>query len=721
MPEVSVEFRENYELLRELGRGGMGSVWLARQVNLRREVAVKFVLGPEEAARRFEREAKIMAELTHPNLVGVIDSGVDSGRAYIVLEFVDGESLEHRLQREGKLPESVALPICEQVLGALTFIHQQGVLHRDIKPGNVLLGRDGTAKLSDFGLARWTDRESTFQTREGLVPGSPVYMSPELLLEGKADVSSDLWAMAVTIFQLVSGQLPFRGAEIPTLMGQILNRDPFEDPALEGAFSPGLLEFLRTALSKTRPERYTDAPTFLAALRRSRVRASSAARSAARRTATQLTSSSQRRVVAPTATIATDAAAQTLAPPARLALPFLGFALVAATALALAVAWTRAPSRIPEAGGTGPGLAAEQPRPEMRATLVHDVDLIVRAAMVTVRFTSESPARFHLRSGETPSGLAVASMDDVPSTTHLLRIKGLAPGRRCCWSLTAEGAEATPSASGEVTTLTEKPYWDKPAFQPRAGRHTFLGKNGSGYDEYRNELDGTVMILVPGAEFVMGDRSLSPDAWSSPAHRVRVDSFLLDKVPVTRARYRTFLKATGYKSVTMDTGGIKQWGEQPVSYVNWPDSSEYCRWAGKRLPTEAEWELAAGAAAGRTYPWGNTPPSPNLQCDWYGPHPPEGAQSRPVGSFPKYAGPFGHLDLAGGVRQWCADWIDEDYYSRSPRRNPMGGAPSWDMRRAVRGASYDANAVDFKLWHRFHKFPILKFDDGLGFRGARDL
>lgn len=157
--ELSPELGAEYEIVRELGRGTMGSVWLARHKRLNRNVALKFVRGGGDTAARLRREAKILAGLTHPNLVGILDAGFDGERSYLALEYVDGESLQHRLARQRKLPASEAMSIAEEVAISLEYIHRQGVLHRDLKPGNILLPGTGGVKLADFGLAAWTEKQ----------------------------------------------------------------------------------------------------------------------------------------------------------------------------------------------------------------------------------------------------------------------------------------------------------------------------------------------------------------------------------------------------------------------------------------------------------------------------------------------------------------------------------------------------------------------------------
>ncbi|MBI4871206.1 MAG: SUMF1/EgtB/PvdO family nonheme iron enzyme [Candidatus Riflebacteria bacterium] len=708
----------------------MGCVWLARQVRLGRQVAVKFVRGTGEMVQRLSRESKILATLSHPNLVAVIDSGSDYDTTYLVLEYVDGESLEQLLHREGRVPEARAVAIAEQLLGALRFIHDRGVLHRDLKPGNILLTREGTPKLSDFGLARWTEREATFQTREGLVPGSPTFMSPELLLHGKASPRSDLWALAVTLFRMVAGELPFHAGELPTLMGQILNRDPFEDPRFAGSFTPGFQGFLQTALAKDASRRPQDAVAFLAELKRSRGRGSSASRAISRKPLA--TTAALPLVPPPPAQV--PASPPSGLDPLRVALVAIAVVCWAAAIAGVVVFLRRAPDA-PPAGANdprpppGPTAAATPtrgatapPGPLPPALSVSEVDVIVRASIVTVRFRSDRPGRFQLRAGPTPEAITTAAADETPSTAHLLRIRNLLPGKRCCWSLTQVRGHPTPLATGEVTTLSEVPYWDRPAFRPRPGTVRLLGTNSQGHEEYLNEPDGTVMILVPGTEFSMGGRGANPDRHSLPQHRVRVDSFLLDKVPVTRAKFSAFMRATGYTSINLASFPWTQWDDRPMNQVNWANASDYCRWAGKRLPTEAEWELAAGGGLGSKYPWGDETPVPYRQADWAGREVPPGKDLMPVGSFPKFAAPFGHLDMVGGVRNWCADWLESDYYARSPKRNPMGPDQSWDLKRAVRGAAFDSgDTSNFKVWHRFMKFIMFNSNDALGFRGARDL
>jgi serine/threonine-protein kinase len=205
-----------YEVTAELGRGGMGVVYLARQPDVDRVVVLKTIrrdLDADEAEQeeRFVREAQTAAALHHPNVVGVYDAFKWRGGRYIAQEFVDGVDAERALERAGPFPPRLAALIILEVVRGLEEIHARGLVHRDLKPDNLLLGRRGEAKIADFGIA--LDLKSRSLTRTGISMGTPTYMSPEQLLGAKLDFRSDLFAVGVVLYELLTGALPFGAAD----------------------------------------------------------------------------------------------------------------------------------------------------------------------------------------------------------------------------------------------------------------------------------------------------------------------------------------------------------------------------------------------------------------------------------------------------------------------------------------------------------------------------
>jgi serine/threonine protein kinase len=201
-----------YTLHRPLGRGGMAVVYLATQDSLNRDVALK-ILSPSTdptAGERFLREARIAASLHHPHIVPIHDFGVHEGQAYLAMEYLAGGSVAP-LSGERLGPEA-ALRIVRDIAGALDYAHERGVVHRDIKPDNILRGERGGAVLSDFGIARLIQGESLL-TSEGCSVGTPHYMSPEQLRGEKLDGRSDLYSLGVVLWQLVTGDLPYSGSD----------------------------------------------------------------------------------------------------------------------------------------------------------------------------------------------------------------------------------------------------------------------------------------------------------------------------------------------------------------------------------------------------------------------------------------------------------------------------------------------------------------------------
>jgi serine/threonine-protein kinase len=264
-----------YQLTRLLSAGSMGTVYEGVQLRLNRRVAVK-VMVPEltdnlEALARFRREVKVTSQLAHPHVVQLLDFGTaESGQPYLVTEYLEGEDLERRLRRVGRLPLESVLEIVQQVTSALAAIHAKGFVHRDLKPGNIfLVSMEGGAdfvKLVDFGISKVRTSDSGL-TRQATVVGTPEYMSPEQA-SGRVDEvdhRSDQWALAATAWRTLSGSAPFGGVHMNQLLGSIQRDEP--PPLDERLHLPAKLErVLRRALSKKQSARYPTIVTFARAL-----------------------------------------------------------------------------------------------------------------------------------------------------------------------------------------------------------------------------------------------------------------------------------------------------------------------------------------------------------------------------------------------------------------------------------------------------------------------
>jgi len=629
---IGQKLNERYKIKSRLGEGGMGEVYLAVDEQNNQKVAVK-ILARQAATQpgvldRFRREAVMLRQLEHPNIVKFLDAFDHEGQYVIVMEYMPGGSL-HALMQKGPLSVERARQIALDLCDALIRAHKLNIIHRDIKPDNVLMEKDGTPKLADFGVARLT--EGTRMTRSGTQVGTPYYMAPEAW-EGKPlDVQADIWSLGVLLYEMLSGKVPFDGESPLTVMNRVFTTDLPDLLQIRKEVQPGFAKIVTKMLKRDKRERH--------------------------KTMRQ---------------VAVD-------------LESVEFMTAIDSSLLKPKMLESTPTYLEELTRLEQGTVVEWTEPTM-----HD-----SAKLTQVKSKQPRQARRHNLSAY---GFVLAILVIIIGGAFFLR---------------SQTPQMEPVATENVTTelpvlaLTQAEFIPITS-SPKVAPTPELGIGST----MVSDRDGMTLVFVPPGEFKMGSL-----AWSQVTHKVYLDAYWIDQTEVTNTMYIKCVTGGGCTSPS-DLGSNSKdvyyansdFGEYPVIFVNWKQAHDYCVWAGRRLPTEAEWEKAARGTDERTYPWGEA-----ITCDKANYDNSCVGETTRVASYPIDKSLFGAYDMAGNVTEWVADWFDDKYYESSPSIDPQG--PSNGQAKVKRGGSWSSSLYVARSYFRFGVNPSLQANY-LGFRCA---
>ncbi|MGE3841117.1 MAG: protein kinase [Vicinamibacterales bacterium] len=674
-----------YRVERELGRGGMAVVYLARDLRHDRAVAIK-ALRPDLTAalgtERFAREIGITARLDHPHIVPLLDSGEADGLLYYVMPFVDGESLRGRLYRERQLPLGDALAITRALADGLHYAHELGVIHRDVKPENVLLG-GGHARLADFGIARMhaaADASTTAAlTGTGVAIGTIAYMSPEQATgDRELDRRSDIYSLAAVTYEMLAGQPPHSGATPETVMLKKL-REPVSSLIVVRETVPVRVdEAIRRALARVPADRFATAAAFIEAIEPGRLPDDTSVHRV----------SSGSHGGAPVA----GAPSPTVVPARRSRSPAVSvLAGLAAVVIAAGVSWysTR---------GVDAGWLNAEALPSIERHL--NVADFESAYAVVRQIQTRMPESPELAELWNRLSWRVTIPSDPPGAKVFRRGYNSTEGP---W----EELGVTPLENVRIPFGLSRLRFELDGYQPL---ERAIGGAHLNWEELsRADLDG--LLVGPDAYRLEPDGGAAPpekvrvSGWSLAAggETVRTEDFLIGRHEVTNAQYKTFVDANGYgrpelweppvmkgrtlswdeaKALFVDrTGrpGPATWvagdypegeGAFPVSGVSWYEAAAYARFKGEELPTARHWQRALAVAM---FPW--LLPISNF-----------GGQGARAVTDSRAMTHVGAYDMTGNVREWTATRIGDErvilggswndpYYIADARET---AAPPWD-------------------------------------------
>ncbi len=624
----------HFRIIREIGRGGMGELYLAHDLRLGRDVALKLLpaafLRDKERLSRFEREARAAAALNHPNIVTVYEVGEWEGQPYIATEFIEGETLAQKLSR-GPLTAEETAQLGAQIADALATAHRAGIIHRDLKPANIMLRPDGTLKVLDFGLARLLNKNSDAgeidtQTGAGRILGTLAYMSPEQARAQIVDSRSDLWSLGTVLFELLSGTRPFAGDSDADLLAAILAHDPKPLRTMNRSAPAELESLISKLLVKDREQRCYEAADVARILRRF--------------SKPQPVRSRWNK--------------------------WLAASVVLVLSVAVASGWLvyRWSERQRARFETIP----------LARTLIDEGDYVsaFREALKAAQYIPNAPALQHLW----------------PEVSQILSVRSNPPGTEVTWKPYADiGAPwqhfgRTPLNNvrvpkGPVRIQVKMAGYE--AIEVAVDQFSSLSERPSEYNFTLRRAGGSMARMIHG---VPSGATLYP---SAPR-----EAFDIDRYEVTNREFQNFVNRGGYRnraywktpfvkdSRTISweeamaqfvdaTGrpGPSTWeagtyppGQEnyPVSGVSWYEAAAYAEFAGKSLPTVAHW-LRASNLSGPYSDYRFLIPLSNFN----------GAHSWAVGSSGG-VNSSGLYDVAGNVREWC--WNES-----GGLRSIMGG--SW--------------------------------------------
>jgi serine/threonine-protein kinase len=602
-----------YHILEQIGEGGMATVYKAHDTRLEADVAVKVIrtenLAPnvlERALKRFEREAKTLARLTHPNIVKVMDFGEYEGKPYLVLEYLPGGTLKQRLGNP--IPWQEAFHLILPIARALDYAHRQNMIHRDVKPSNILITADGEPMLTDFGIAKVLDLDETADlTDTGMGIGTPEYMAPEQW-QGNTSTQSDLYSLGVVLYEMVTGRKPYTANTPAALLLKQAN-DPLPRPSEFVRDLPDKVEkiLLRT-LAKEPKERFKDMGELIKAV--------------------------------------DDGLKIDKAPFERpVQRP------------------VQTPVRTATANLAGGNRVAEGTRPTQTAV----------------------PEKSHGRANAGQS-LGRRNRNTLLPVSIILGLGTFLTGVYLFNDYKTSASSSNPqllTITSEETPITETLVATSVTFTETSLPPTPIPGIGS---TMISEKDGMTLLYVPAGEFTMG--STEGNSTEQPVHIVYLDPYWIDQTEVTNGMYALCVKdgqcssPSKNSSSTQDSYyGNPEFDDFPVIYVTWEHAVDYCSWANRRLPTEAEWEKANRGTDARNYPWGNNEPDETL-LNFSG----KIGDTSKVGNYQYGASFYGALDMAGNVAEWVADVYRDFYYSSSPISNPPG--PETGSAHSIRGGGW---------------------------------
>ena len=753
MADLTGQRLGQYLILERISKGATSTVYKAYQEKLERYVAVK-VLSPhfideEGFLERFKQEARAVAQLDHPNILPVYDFDQVGDVVYIIMKYVDTGTLKDLLGAPIDL--RATLEIVTQVGLALGFAHRQGVIHRDVKPGNILLGEGNWALLTDFGLAKMRAGDRKL-TKSGIGLGTPDYMAPEQGQGLPVDGRADLYSLGCMLHEMATGRVPFEADSGMAVVVKHITEPPRPPREINPRLPLAVEQVILRALEKDPSRRYQAAESMVADLARAigsadqfvlleelpvpaptRERPRPTVRVAETRPAfpspapiVQMREQLERRRPALEAGIKSASVWLALrlhhvrqaagAIPGRF---WQGLRRLPAMAVALvkrghAGVSTALPARAPASSRSATSrlnTSAVRTKSARARTGATSKQRKAGARSSSVRSTGRSADRIRLAFEAAREGLSRhRRLAAVAMLALLLLLLTLWLAGKSAGSVAPTRAvSATDSVSGTSVAVVPGPA----TVESTPAQPTDVPAASPVPDAPAG------MLLAPGGTFKMGATGGNFDPDETPPHRVTVDPFYVDAVEVTVAQFARFASASGYVTDAEKKGDATTWRSAdspdrqrfPVNRVSWNDAAAFCRWHGKRLPTEAEWELAAKGFAENIYSWGNAfdPNRANTQERGVG-------QPIAVVSLPN-GGPFGAYDMIGNVWEWVADWYGGDTYAVSPSVNPQG--PGSGLERVIRGGSFKSDGERATTTIR-RKASQDGWSDDIGFRCVKD-